>query len=110
MFQRYLKIAPLPARYGSIFRADDRFVLPQDYLIEWVVKFQCHVDRADGARAIVPKRSRDISEFLIQKIVGFRHLDVFEVDVLGICLLGGTKRQLRSSDSAIGIRSAREKD
>ena len=65
------------------------------------MEFQRHIEGADRARAIIGKRSCDVSEFLVQKIISLRHVYVVEVNVLGVRLLGGSERQLHRCIRAI---------
>ena len=74
-------------------RADQDFLLAQNYLVEGIVKFECCFEAADVAHAVVLNCAGDVGEFLIQEIGGAGHLDVREVDALGVSVLRLAERE-----------------
>jgi hypothetical protein len=110
MFERDLKRAPLACWQGFRIRRDEDFAFAQDYLIQIIAKFDGHFHRANRLDAIVRNCSCYVGELLLQEICGPRHLDVGEMDSLGVPLLRRAKRQLRSGGLCVRLHGPHQQN
>ena len=95
---------------GGVFVSDYDCSLLQNHLVEWIVEFEGYFECRGSYARHHSNGSSDVSELLIQKIVGFRHLDVFEMDLLGIGLLGGHRKAISPRRRAAWMRTARQQN
>src|SRR5580704_13965151 len=102
MFQSDLKIAAQPGIERRVaLRRDHKLRIAQDHLVHGVVKFHGDFHGADVSVAVIGHHSGYVGEFLLDHIGGARHVQIAEMDALGVGLLGCAERKFYGCSSSV---------
>src|SRR6202041_267667 len=109
MFESDLKIAAQAGIERRVaLRRDHKLRIAQDYLIHRVVKFDGDFHGADVAVTVVGHHSGYVGEFLLDHVGGARHVQIAEMDAVGVGLFGGAKGKSYSDSRVVRTEDARE--
>ncbi len=104
--QRDLKSAALSRPERLARRIDQNLGVPQNHLIEWIVKLKVHIQSSQRAVPAVGNRSCNVGELLIQQVRRLRHSTGLKMYLRCIGLLGGGERELLAGAGPVRSRCA----
>ena len=75
-------------------RVEDGARFAKDDLMEFIGKLDGQLDALESTVASIHDFARQRCYFLMQKVLRAAHIDIFNVDLRGVGLLGGTEEEL----------------
>ncbi len=109
MFERQLEGGAEAGIQRRVRRGRDyELGIAEDYLVQSVAKFDGDLHSANGLHSVIRHDSSNVGEFLLDHVGGARHVQIAEMDALGVSLFRRAKRKLLGDGRTVRAQYASE--